>query len=111
MHELGIAQTIQELACEAAEGQRVVRVEVEVGVLRAVLPDALRFCWDLVCSGTIAQGSLLVIKPCPATARCHACLAETELPAALARCPCGGQDLSFLSGDELRIVAVEVVCA
>lgn len=61
MHELGIAQGIVELVAEKSEGARVVRVVVVVGRLVAVLPDALRFCFELAAEGTVAEGAALEI--------------------------------------------------
>ena len=47
MHELGIAQEIVEQVSARAQGARVLRVVLEIGKLAAILPDALRFCFDL----------------------------------------------------------------
>ena len=47
MHELGLAQAIVEQVSARAQGARVLRVVLEIGKLAAVLPDALRFCFDL----------------------------------------------------------------
>ena len=52
MHELGMAQEIVAMVSERAGGSRVTRVVLEVGKLAAVLPDALRFCFDLCVEGT-----------------------------------------------------------
>jgi hydrogenase nickel incorporation protein HypA/HybF len=109
MHELGIAAEVVDLAVSRAKGARVVRIAVEVGVLTAVLPDALAFCFDLATEGTLAEGASLEIRRPPGKARCTGCNATLLLDGPLGRCECGGTDLDWISGDELRIVELEVV--
>jgi hydrogenase nickel incorporation protein HypA/HybF len=60
VHELGVAQTIIELVAERCDaGKRITRVVVEVGKLTAILPDALRFGFDVASEGTPAEGASL----------------------------------------------------
>ncbi len=113
MHELGLTQQLVETLSRAVveqegAGARVVRVVVEVGKLAAVLPDALRFCFDLCAAGTPLQGAILQIDEIPGRARCKACDLELLLDKPFGRCACGGSDLDWLSGDELRVTAMEV---
>jgi hydrogenase nickel incorporation protein HypA/HybF len=61
MHELSITRNIVAIVGEAAKGQRVVRVVLEVGKLAGVMPDAISFCFDVVSSGTPAEGAELSI--------------------------------------------------
>jgi hydrogenase nickel incorporation protein HypA/HybF len=59
MHELAIVQGIIETVTERSGGSRILRVVVEIGQRTAVLPDALRFCFDLAAEGTTAEGAQL----------------------------------------------------
>jgi hydrogenase nickel incorporation protein HypA/HybF len=61
MHELSITSDIVAIVGAAAEGQRVVRVVLEVGRLAGVMPDAIAFCFDVVSKGTPVQGAALSI--------------------------------------------------
>lgn len=61
MHELGITQRIVAIVEEAAQGRRVVRVVLEVGELAGVMPDAITFCFDVLCQGTTLEGAALSI--------------------------------------------------
>ncbi len=108
MHELGLAEILVERACEEAAPRRVRRIVVEVGMLAAVLPDALRFCFDVVTAGTTAEGATLEILEIPGEGRCRACGASVALTRPFGRCVCGCSDLEWLHGDELRILAVEI---
>jgi hydrogenase nickel incorporation protein HypA/HybF len=108
MHELAIAESIVEAVCERATGRKVHRVTVRIGALTAVVPDAMRFCFDLACEGTVAEGAALAIEERAGRARCHACGAEVELADRLLLCPCGSADLTVTGGRELQIVSMEV---
>jgi hydrogenase nickel incorporation protein HypA/HybF len=61
MHELAIVHGIVDAVTERGGAGRIVRVVVEVGRLTAVMPDALRFCFDVVAQGTTAEGASLDI--------------------------------------------------
>jgi hydrogenase nickel incorporation protein HypA/HybF len=108
MHELGIAQEIVEIACAQAPGAPVRRIVVQIGKLSAVLPDAVRFCFDLCTEGTSAAGAALEILEPAGVARCRGCGDEVLLERPFGQCGCGCTDLDWLSGDELRIQTVEV---
>jgi hydrogenase nickel incorporation protein HypA/HybF len=109
MHELGITQEILDIVAEQCRGAKVRRVVLEIGKLSAVLPDAVRFCFDLCSEGTAAEGAELEIIETPGRARCRACGAEVLLEKPFGRCGCGGSDLEWLAGEELKIKALEVV--
>jgi hydrogenase nickel incorporation protein HypA/HybF len=87
----------------------VTRVVLEIGKLAAVLPDALRFCFDLCAEETPLAGASLVIIETPGRARCRACGGAVELERPLGLCTCGSTDLEWLSGEELKIKEFEVV--
>jgi hydrogenase nickel incorporation protein HypA/HybF len=107
MHELGIAQEVVAIVAEHAQG-KVTRVVLEIGKLSAILPDAVRFCFDLCSEGTAVAGARLDIVEIPGRARCRACGAEVMLERPFGRCECGGTDLEWLAGEELRVKEYEV---
>ncbi|GAC1336616.1 MAG: hydrogenase maturation nickel metallochaperone HypA [Myxococcales bacterium] len=109
MHELAIVQQVIEIASEASGGRHIRRVVLEIGKLSAVLPDAVRFCFDLAAEGTPVEGATLEIVELPGTARCRACGATVELSRPFGRCACDCTDLEWLSGEELKVRELEVV--
>ena len=56
MHELSIADAVVRIASRHAGGRRVAKVEVQVGHLRQVVPDALTFAFELVGAGHVRRG-------------------------------------------------------
>ncbi len=108
MHELGITQEIVEIAARRAGAARVRRVVVEIGRLTAVLPDAVRFCFDACADGTMVAGAALEIIEVPGRGRCRSCGIENVLDRPFGICSCGHTDFEWLAGDELRVRSVEV---
>ena len=109
MHELGITQEVIALVCERAQGAKVRRVALEIGKLSAVLPDAVRFCFDLCSQGTAVEGASLEIIETPGRARCRQCGTEMLLERPFGRCGCGSTDLEWLARGELKIQEIEVI--
>ncbi|WP_326701250.1 hydrogenase maturation nickel metallochaperone HypA [Streptomyces sp. NBC_01754] len=108
MHELAITQSVVDTVCERAAGRPVRSVAVRVGVLTAVVADSMRFCFDLVTEGTVAEGALLEIDQPPGSARCRSCDAAFPLTDPILLCPCGSADVQVTSGRELQIVSMKV---
>lgn len=108
MHELSIANSVVELCAERAMGARVLRVTLEIGRLSAVMPDAIRFCFDVCAKDTVVEGAALEIVETPGRARCRDCGNDVALADMLDRCECGSVDLELLAGSELKIKWMEV---
>jgi hydrogenase nickel incorporation protein HypA/HybF len=108
MHELSIANSVVELCAERAMGARVLRVTLEIGRLSAVMPDAIRFCFDVCAKDTALEGATLEIVETPGRARCRDCGADVALADLLGSCACGSNNLELLAGGELKIKEMEV---
>jgi hydrogenase nickel incorporation protein HypA/HybF len=87
---------------------RVLGIRLKVGRLAAVVPDALRFSFDVCTHGTVLEGARLEIDVIEGRGRCRRCGAELSIPSYGCLCACGGADIEVLAGDELRIEHVEV---
>ena len=108
MHELSIANGIVEICAERAGGVRVTRVRLEIGRLSAVLPDAVRFCFDVCARNTVLEGAALEIVETSGLARCRDCDGEVALVRLAARCACGSANLRVIAGEELKIREMEL---
>lgn len=109
MHELSVTRSIVEACSGKAAGARVYRVTLEVGTLTCVMPEALRFCYDVAVEGTPLEGSELEIIQIPGRSRCRDCGVEVAMRELLATCDCGSHNLEAPEGgDELRIKSMEI---
>jgi hydrogenase nickel incorporation protein HypA/HybF len=109
MHELAIAEAIAAIAERQAQGRRVIRVEVEVGRLRQVVPDALAFGFELVTHGTALDGAELALDEIPVRLSCKSCAATTEPDRFPFACEdCGSLDVEVTDGEQLQVVALEL---
>jgi hydrogenase nickel incorporation protein HypA/HybF len=109
MHELSIADAVLQVVDRHAAGRRVAVVELRVGHLRQVVPDALTFAWELVTEGSCAEGAELLIEQVPATVECRSCGLGTTLEAFPAQCPaCGSLDVEVTGGEELLVDSLEL---
>ena len=108
MHEMGITQNIVSIVSEHAGSRKVARVRLEIGKLSAIMPDAIRFCYDIVAKGTVLDGSKLEIIEIPGKAKCKGCGGSVELNTLFGTCACGSRDLERLSGEELNIKEMEL---
>ena len=112
MHELGITQSIVEIALRTAAGeqaQKIHSVTLEVGSLAGVVAEALEFCFEACCKGTLLEGSQLLIEQVQARARCRDCALDYRLHDLLASCPARDSAAGdLICGEELRIKEMEI---
>ena len=112
MHEMSLCEGIvQTLESEAArqEFTQVKQVILEIGALSGVEVDALRFCYDVVCRDSLAEGSTLEIINVPGQAWCMQCSTALEVSSRYSACPhCGSYQLQVTGGDEMTIKELEV---
>ncbi len=112
MHEMSLAEGVLQIVEDAARNQgfaRVRLVRLEVGRLSSVEPDALRFCFDAVTRGSIAEGAALDIVDTPGTAWCMQCSDTVPMAALYDACPrCGSYQVQVTAGTEMRVKELEV---
>ncbi len=108
MHELSVTQSIVDQVAQRLEGRQVESVQLEIGRLSGVVPDSVRFCFDLVTAGTALEGSTLQIGEPEGRGRCRRCGDDFALEDLILLCPCGSADVTIISGDQLLIKSVKV---
>jgi hydrogenase nickel incorporation protein HypA/HybF len=106
MHELSITQSVVEAVTERTGTAAVVSVRLRVGRLSGVVPDSMRFCFELVTAGTPLEGAALEIDRPEGRGRCRTCGAEFGLPDPVLLCDCGSADVEVLAGRELAVASV-----
>ncbi len=108
MHELSITQSVVEAVLDRIPDAMVTCVRLDIGALSGVVPDAVRFCFDLVAEGTNLQGARLEITQHAGRCRCRDCGKEFEPEDLIVLCPCGSADAAVIAGEQLQIASVEV---
>jgi hydrogenase nickel incorporation protein HypA/HybF len=109
VHELSLADAVVTIARDHARGRRVAAVDVKVGRLRQVVPEALEFAFELVAAGTEVEGAELRVEHLPVRVRCARCHAESEADDfPLACAGCGSVDVDVITGDELLVESLEL---
>lgn len=112
MHELSIAHGLVRTAVEhalAGGAARVSRLDVVIGALAGVEPEALAFCFPLAARETVCEGAELAITIVPGRGRCGACGAEADITALMEACPaCGQWPIAVEGGREMTLRSMEV---
>jgi hydrogenase nickel insertion protein HypA len=65
MHQMSIAESLVDLIEDEGRARgfsRVKQIHVKLGALGHVEPEALRFCFDTISHGTIAEGAALALE-------------------------------------------------
>ena len=82
MHEITLCQNAVEIMQQFAlrhHARRITSVWLEVGAFSCVEPEALRFCFDLACRQTLAEGCDLHLDTPAAVSWCHDCQRDITL--------------------------------
>lgn len=112
MHEMALAESMLQIVEDAAAkngATRVTAVRLELGALSHVEREALRFCFDAVTKGGLANGAVLEIDATPGAAWCMPCSARVPLAQLGDPCPqCGGWQLAVVAGEDMRVKEIEV---
>jgi hydrogenase nickel incorporation protein HypA/HybF len=109
MHEMSITQGIIDICEKYAGGRPVISVDIEIGELSSVVPNAVEFCFEACSQGTLLQEAHLNIIRIPGSGHCLDCDADTPLTAIFGACQrCGSYRVTIVSGEEMRVREIEV---
>ncbi len=112
MHEMSLNEGVLQILQDHAESQgfeRVKTVWLEIGELSGVEIEAMRFGFDVVMKGSLADGAKLEIIRVPGQAWCMPCEKNVEVKQLFEACPdCGSYQLQVTSGDQMQIKELEV---
>jgi hydrogenase nickel incorporation protein HypA/HybF len=112
MHEMSLAEGILQIVEETAQASAAAQVRavvLEIGALSHVEEQALRFCFDAVTRGSVADGARLDVVATPGRAWCMPCGGSVALDRLGDACPqCGSYQLQVTQGDEMKVREIEV---
>jgi hydrogenase nickel incorporation protein HypA/HybF len=112
MHEMSLAEGVLGVVQEAARAHHpcaIRAVRLEIGALAAVELEALRFAFDVVKRGSVAEDATLDIVSVPGSAWCMKCSRSVAIAERTDPCPeCGGWQLQVTGGDQMRVKELEL---
>lgn len=112
MHEMSLAEGVLQVIEDSARTHGFTQVKtvwLEVGALAGVEAEALRFCFDAVVKGSVAEGTQLVIIETEGQGWCGACGETVAIGQRYDACPaCGAYSVQPTGGQELKVRELEV---
>ena len=113
MHELSIVEAlidqVQQELDRAGQQGRVLQLDVSIGRLSGVYPEAVRFAFGLLAPGTVVDGAKLVIQEPKPVCRCHACNAQVEIDDLVVQCPkCAADEITIEGGRDMILQSIEI---
>ncbi|MBP8974431.1 MAG: hydrogenase maturation nickel metallochaperone HypA [Anaerolineae bacterium] len=112
VHELGVTQSILEIALRHARqagAARIREVNLVIGELSSIVDDSVQFYWDMISEGTIGHGAVLTFTRIPATLRCQDCEHEFPLNHHDYACPvCGSSKVVVADGEQFYLESIDV---
>jgi hydrogenase nickel incorporation protein HypA/HybF len=112
MHELGVTQSILDIALRHAQDAGAVRIRelnLVIGELASVVDDSVQFYWDMIARDTIAEGAVLHFTRIPARLRCNTCAHTFSIDRREFVCPsCGSPSVAVAGGDEFYLESIDV---
>ncbi|MEN8445195.1 MAG: hydrogenase maturation nickel metallochaperone HypA [Cyanobacteria bacterium J06555_13] len=116
MHEVSLMQSTLSVALthvQAQGGSQIHRLELHVGELSGVVPEALAFAFNVVSAGTVAQGAELRLKTVPVLCYCDRCQQvfhpASEINRWIYECPeCHNISTDIRQGKDLELASLEI---
>jgi hydrogenase nickel incorporation protein HypA/HybF len=112
MHEMSLAEGVLQLVEDTARRESASRVKLvvlEIGRLSSVEPEAIKFCFEAVTHGSIAQGAALEILAVPGAGWCMQCAETVPMTELYGACPkCGSHQVQPTGGTEMRVKEIEI---
>lgn len=112
MHEMALAESVLGIIEEYARRDRFDRVRtvrLEIGRLAGVEVESLRFCFDAVSRGSVAEAAALDIVQLPGAGWCLQCCEAIALDEVATPCPrCASYQVQVTGGTEMRVKELEV---
>lgn len=109
MHEFSIAEAlVAQVLKHAPAGAHVREVEIRVGALRGLEPEALDMSWQAVTLGSAIEGATLTVDQRPWSITCSQCGRAWESRVPFVSCECGNATPAPVGSDELDLISMTV---
>ena len=114
MHELAVCQALIDQVDRIALQQgasRAAKIILQIGPLSGVEPQLLKQAFPLASAGSLAEHSTLEIRAQAIEVECTKCSRRTIVkPNKLVCGACGEWRTRLISGDEMLLESVELIC-
>jgi hydrogenase nickel incorporation protein HypA/HybF len=114
MHELAICQALMNQVDQIAFEQRamgVAKIVLQIGPLSGVEPQLLEQAFPLASAGSLAESCVLEVKQQVIEVECSKCGQHSvATPNRLVCAECGEWRTRLISGDEMLLERVELIC-
>ncbi len=112
MHELSVTESLLEITlrhARAAHATQVNNLYLVLGQLSSIVDDSVQFYWDIVASGTIAEGARLNFRRIPTQMECLDCQQVFSPTADNFDCPnCASTRVKIIAGEEFYLEAIDI---
>jgi hydrogenase nickel incorporation protein HypA/HybF len=112
MHELSVTESILEISLRHADGanaKHITNLYLVIGQLASIVDDSVQFYWDIISTGTIAEGATLHFRRLPARFLCLDCSQQYSPVSDSFSCPaCEGDHVKVIAGDEFYMEAIDI---
>ena len=112
MHELGVTQSILQIALHHANeagATRVKELNLVIGELASIVDDSIQFYWGMIAKDTIAADAVLNFKRTTAQLKCRECGHTFDMDRHEFMCPkCASAQVEVAGGDEFFLESIDV---
>lgn len=112
MHELSVVESILEIAvrhAKQAHAERITQIYLVIGNLSSIVDDSVQFYWDILSSGTIAEGAILNFKRIETRLQCKDCgLKFTPIDTDYSCPDCESIQVIVINGQEFYVEAIDI---
>lgn len=112
MHEFAVTEELLTVTLEHAKkanAGKVLQINLVIGDLTGLAGESIRFYFNILAEGTIAEESLINISRVPARVRCERCTQDFAPKADNWRCPvCDGYRGNIICGREFYVDSIEI---
>ena len=112
MHEFSITKSMLGLVLQQAEkagAREVEKINLVIGEMTGVVDENVKFYFNLLSKGTMAERASLSLKMVPMTVQCRGCDKSFPLEESGWTCPyCGNSGVKIISGQELIVESIDI---
>ncbi len=123
MHEFSAAMAILDTVLQVAKdnnAKKIIKVVVELGELTYLNPEQVKFGFDVLSKGTIAEGAEIIFEIIPGKLKCFNCgyvgeinrddtIDHSFISIQMLRCPkCGSSETDIIGGNDSIVKNIEI---